>query len=301
MSKKHYIKRHLLIINRIRKNPCSFKEIEDYLEQISYSSNENYSVSKRTFERDLLEIREIYNIDIQYKRSSNTYEIEDDSLDLLTQRIIESFEIYDFLSLSDSFSDYVLLEKRKPLATEFLQELLSAVKNKYEVLVTHKKFNEKSANKIRKVYPLALKEALFRWYLVAFDPNDGQIKTFGLERISEVEILKTTFPTEKIPSIEEKFRHSYGVITDGTPPKKIVLSFAPEETDYIKSLPLHHSQKIVSENEKECIVELFVSPTYDFIMEILSMGKEVVVLEPVSLKKKIQKILEETLKKYKKQ
>lgn len=299
MSKKHYIKRHLLIINRIRKKPCSFKEIEDYLEQISYSSDENYSVSKRTFERDLLEIREIYNIDIQYKRSSNTYEIEDNSLDLLTQRIIESFEIYDFLSLSDSLSDYVILEKRKPLATEFLQELLFAVKNKYEVLVTHKKFNEKSVNKTRKVYPLALKEALFRWYLVAFDPNDGQIKTFGLERISEVEVLKSTFPTEKIPSIEEKFRHSYGVITDGTPPEKVVLSFDPEETDYIKSLPLHHSQKIVSENEKECIVELFISPTYDFIMEILSKGKEITVLEPVGLRENIKEILQKSLRNYK--
>src|SRR5690606_23819623 len=266
------------------------KEIEDFLKKISYNSDENYSVSKRTFERDLLEIREIYNIDIQYKRSSNTYEIEDNSLDLLTQRIIESFEIYDFLSLSDSLSDYVILEKRKPLATEFLQELLFAVKNKYEILVTHKKFNETSENKTRKVYPLALKEALFRWYLVAFDPNDGQIKTFGLERISEVKTLKTIYSTKEIPSMEEKFRHSYGIITDGTKPEKVVLSVLPEEINYLKSLPLHHSQKIVSENEKECIVELFISPTYDFIMEILSKGKEITVLEPVGLRENIKEI-----------
>src|SRR5690554_7173260 len=176
MSKKHYIKRHLLIINRIRKNPCSFKEIEDYLEQISYNSDENYSVSKRTFERDLLEIREIYNIDIQYKRSSNTYEIEEDNIDVKTQRIIESFEMYDFLSLPDSLSEYVLLEKRKPLATEYLQELLFAIKNKYEIEVTHQKFGNTSKNPTRKVYPLALKEALFRWYLVAFDPTTDKSK-----------------------------------------------------------------------------------------------------------------------------
>src|SRR5690606_15418503 len=111
MSKKHYIKRHLLIINRIRKNPCSFKEIEDYLEQIANDTEENYSVSKRTFERDLSEIREIYNIDIQYKRSSNTYEIEEDDIDLKTQRIIESFEIYDFLSLTDSLRNMLYWKK----------------------------------------------------------------------------------------------------------------------------------------------------------------------------------------------
>lgn len=298
MSKKHYIKRHLLIINRIRKNPCSFKEIEDYLEQIANDTEENYSVSKRTFERDLSEIREIYNIDIQYKRSSNTYEIEEDDIDLKTQRIIESFEIYDFLSLTDSLSEYVILEKRKPLATEYLQELLFAVKNKYEVLVTHKKFNDKSADNTRKVHPLALKEALFRWYLVAYDPNDGQIKTFGLERISEVKTLKTTFTTDKIPSMEEKFRHAYGVVTDGTKPEKVVLSFAPEEADYIKTLPLHHSQKILYENNKELVVELYVSPTYDFIQEILSKGKYVKILQPESLVKKVRQICESVLKQY---
>lgn len=300
MSKKHYIKRHLLIINRIRKNPCSFKEIEDYLERMFYNSDENYSFSKRTFERDLKEIREIYNIDIQYNRSSNTYGIEEDYMDEKTQRIIESFEIYDFLSLPDSLSEYVLLEKRKPLATEYLQELLFAIKNKYEVEVTHQKFGNTSKNPTRKVYPLALKEALFRWYLVAFDPNDGQIKTFGLERISEVKTLKTIYSTKGIPSMEEKFRHSYGIITDGTKPEKVVLSVLPEEIEYLKSLPLHHSQKIVSEKEKECIVELFISPTRDFIMEILSMGKEITVLEPVSLRENITEILKKSLRNYKK-
>lgn len=297
MSKKLYIKRHLLIINHIRKKPCSFKEIEDYLEQMSY--DEPLAVSKRTFERDLTEIREIYNIDIQYRRSSNTYGIEEDNIDLKTQRVIESFEIYDFLSLSDSLTEYVLLEKRKPLATEYLQELLFAIKNKYEIEITHQKFGNNSKKPTRRVHPLALKEALFRWYLVAFDPNDGQIKTFGLERISEVKMLKTIYSTDKIPSMEEKFRHSYGIITDGTKPEKVVLSVLPEEINFLKSLPLHHSQKIVSEDDKECIIELFISPTYDFIMEILSMGKEITVIEPISLREKIKEILKKTLENYK--
>ena len=301
MSKKQYIKRHILIINRIRKSPCSFADIEMYLEIMAYNTEEQFAISKRTFERDLVEIRDIYNIDIQYNRFSNAYVIEEENIDLKTQRIIESFEIYDFLSLTDTLSEFVLLEKRKPLATEYLNEILFAIKNKYEILVTHKKFGQKlHKNTPRLVYPLALKEALFRWYLVAFDPSDGQIKTFGLERILEIKTLKTSFTMEKVPSIEEKFKYSYGVITDGTKPEKIILTFSPDEADYIKSLPLHYSQKIILENDKEFRVELFLSPTYDFIMEILSMGKEVKVVEPNVLKEKIKIILKETLKNYKK-
>src|SRR5690554_3617666 len=158
MSKKLYIKRHLLIINHIRKKPCSFKEIEDYLEQMSY--DEPLAVSKRTFERDLTEIREIYNIDIQYRRSSNTYGIEEDNIDLKTQRVIESFEIYDFLSLSDSLTEYVLLEKRKPVATEYLQGLRFASEDKYELQNTRQKFGNNSNRPTGRVHRLALQEGL---------------------------------------------------------------------------------------------------------------------------------------------
>ena len=299
MSKKLYIKRHVLIINRVKKSPCSFLEIEECLENFTLDNDEQYAISKRTFERDLVEIRTIYNIDIQYNRKLNKYEIINEDFDLNSQRIIESFEIYDFLSYSTLFSESVILEKRKPLATEYLQEILFAIKNNYEIHIKYKKFGEQFEKaSSRLVYPLALKEALFRWYLVAFDPDDGQIKTFGLERILEIQTLKTVFSNEKIPSISEKFKYSFGIITDGTKPIKIVLSFEPEEANYIKTLPIHESQKILKDSGNEFIVSLFLSPTYDFIMEILSLGKKVIVLEPDSLKEKIKGILQETLKKY---
>lgn len=299
MSKKLYIKRHILIINKVKKSPCSFLEIEECLENFTIENDEQYAISKRTFERDLVEIRTIYNIDIQYNRKLNKYEIINEDFDLNTLRIIESFEIYDFLSYSTLFSESVILEKRKPLATEYLQEILFAIKNNYEILIKYKKFGEQSEKaSSRLIYPLALKEALFRWYLVAFDPVDGQIKTFGLERILEIQTLKTVFSNEKIPSISEKFKHSFGIITDGTKPIKIVLSFEPDEAYYIKTLPIHESQKTLKDSGNEFIVSLFLSPTYDFIMEILSLGKKVIVLEPDSLKEKIKSILQETLKKY---
>ena len=54
MSKKLYIKRHISVINRVKKSPCSFFEIQSYLEKIAYNTEEDFSLSKRTFERDLV-------------------------------------------------------------------------------------------------------------------------------------------------------------------------------------------------------------------------------------------------------
>lgn len=299
MSKKQFIKRHHLIINKLRSNPCSFKNIQDYLEKHSIDDDENYMISKRTFERDVQEIWEIYKVDIKYQRSQNVYQIMEDA-DGLNDRRIESFQIFNALSISDSVSNQIIIEKRRPLGTENMHGLLHAIKNKFEVQITHQKFwNKNNEKKKRVVYPLALKEARYRWYLVAQDPKEGVVKTFGLDRIADLDITRKKFEYPKEFNPEEKFRHSFGIITDGIKPKKIKLWLSNGQADYIKSLPLHHSQKIVSENEKECVIELFMSPTYDFIMELLSIGQEVKVLEPESLKKEIVKRLEDTLKQYK--
>jgi predicted DNA-binding transcriptional regulator YafY len=270
-----------------------------YLEKSSFS-DENYTISKRTFERDLIEIFDIYQIKIKYFRPENVYKIVQEANEGKTNKIIESFQIYNALSLSDSVSKNIMIESRKPLGTENLHALLHAIKNKFEVQFTHEKFwIEHNEKKKRTVYPLALKEARNRWYLVVQDTKDTVFKTFALDRISDLDISSKKFEYPKDFNPEEKFEHAFGIITDRTKPEKIKLWFSNAQADYIKSLPLHHSQKIVSENETESIIELYLCPTYDFVMELLSIGKEVKVLEPISLKKEMIKRLEATLKHYK--
>jgi predicted DNA-binding transcriptional regulator YafY len=300
MSKKQFIKRHHLIINKLRSSPCSFKEIQDYLEKHSINDDENYAISKRTFERDVKEIWEIYKIDIEYKRSQNAYEITQDADEAKNDRLIESFQIFNALSISDSISNQIIIEKRKPLGTENMHGLLHAIKNQLQVQFSYEKFwKSNNEKKVRSAYPLALKEARNRWYLIAQDPIEGISKTFGLDRIFNLDISRKKFEYPTDFNAEKKFEHSFGITIDDMKPEKIKLCFSPRQADFVKSLPLHHSQKIVTENEKECIIELFMRPTYDFIMELLSIGQEVKVLEPDSLKKEIVKKLEDTLRQYK--
>jgi predicted DNA-binding transcriptional regulator YafY len=98
--------------------------------------------------------------------------------------------------------------------------------------------------------------------------------------------------------VENLFQHSFGIIFEENPPQKVVLEFSTFQANYIKALPLRHSQKTISEDKDFCVFELTIYPTYDFIMEILSIGKEVRVLESSTLKEEIKSILMESLKKY---
>jgi predicted DNA-binding transcriptional regulator YafY len=299
MSKKKFLNRYILIINKLRKKACSFEEIQEHLKQQSEFDEENYEVSIRTFQRDIKEIGSMYNIDISYNRSQNVYEIMQDVNDDRNERLMESFELFNALNLSSSLQDHIVVEKRKPLGTENMHGLLHAIKNHFEISFTHEKYWDDKHKNSRIVYPLSLKEARNRWYLVAKDHKDGVIKTFGLDRITELQITTKKFIYPLDYSHDEKFKYSFGIITDEVKPQKIKLALSHEQSNYIKSLPLHYSQKIISDDENGCIIELLMSPTYDFVMELMSFGQEVKVIEPKSLQEEIIVKLETALKQYK--
>ena len=63
----------------------------------------------------------------------------------------------------------------------------------------------------------------------------------------------------------------------------MILSFAPWQGKYFNSLPLHHSQEIITDNDKELRLRLHLAVTYDFLMEIRSYGREVEVVKPEGL------------------
>ncbi len=299
MSKKHFIKRHLLILERLRKNPCDFKELQEYVRKQFMYEDEDYELLIRTFERDQKEILSIYGVEIKYIRKEKVYKIIQEADEGKTNRLMESYQMYNALSMSDTVVNHLIVEKRKPLGTENMYGLLHAIQNQVEVSLVYEKFWDFDHEKFQRVLrPLMLKEARQRWYLIAEDPKDGAIKSFGLDRISDLEISSRRFEYPKSFNAEEKFKHAFGIISGEEAPEKIRLWLTREQGNYIKSLPLHDSQKLISETDTEVVLELFICPTHDFVMELLSMGANVKVLEPKSLQKKVKARLLEAVGMY---
>jgi len=299
MPKETYLHRYSLIIKRLEKSPATFEQIANYLEIETDVQGKNFIISKRTFQRDIKDIYAQLNIEIaNEKKGDKRYfikskpETEDHS-----QRLLDAYQMVNLVKVSQEYSAHVLFEPRKLRGVEHFTGLLYAIKNKKIICFDHYKYWE-DVIKQRTVHPLALKEARGRWYLIAVDTKDSNLKTFGLDRISELEISKVSFRNKYDFNIEELFTHSFGIINDeDSKPQKITLSFTYEQGQYIKAYPLHHSQKTIGEDEN-VIVELFIRPTHDFIMELLSFGEEITILSPASLAKKIKATSVNVVKKY---
>ncbi|TBW30253.1 YafY family protein [Gramella sp. KN1008] len=297
MSVRQTIKRHFKIISLLQKKPMGFEEIQDEIAIDPDSVEEKLLTSQRTFQRDILDIASIYGIEIASDKSRNLYYIKDDVEDESTQRLRENYDLLNAIRLSKGMGNSLFFEQRKALGTKHMAGLLYAVQNLWVVEFEYKKFWDGSVSQ-RRVYPISLKEARNRWYLIAKDEKDDIIKNFSLDRIENLNLTKDHFKSIDF-DVETEFENSFGII-NGTEeePVEVILSFSPREGRYVGSLPLHKSQELIEQNDKEIRYRYFIRPTYDFKMEILSYGDQVKVLAPKILQQKIKEQLKRSIARY---
>ena len=298
MSKKESIARYSLIIKKLRKHPANFDEILDYLDRESELQEYDFRISKRTFQRDLNDIRTLYNIDIQYSKSKRAYYIDYDEQDEVSERILEAFDTFNALNISDRVSNHIHFEKRKPQGTENLHGFIHAIKNHLQIKFEYQKFWEDEPT-TRNIEPYALKEFKNRWYVLAKDLKDNKIKSFALDRLSDLEISKNKFEKPADFDINQYYKYCFGIISPNDDnPKEIILSFTAYQGKYIKTLPLHESQEILIDNDEKLRIKLTLFLTHDFYMELLSYGDELKIIQPQELVEDIKSTLERTLKLY---
>ncbi|MEY4834708.1 MAG: hypothetical protein RI980_823 [Bacteroidota bacterium] len=288
MAKKEYLQRYILIVELLRRKEVSFHEIKEFLFE-----NE-IEISQRTFQRDKEEIESLWGIEIKYNKKEGVYEIIEELSDGKFDRIAESFTLANALNISASVSKYIFLEQRKPKGTEYFNRVLYAIQN--NLIITFQLNSFWAEPTQRRCVPKAIKEAQNRWYLIGYDLDREDFRNYGLDRISNFEITSSKKATPNI-NVPEHYKNAFGIETYGVP-IMILLEIDNSQKEYIKSLPFHTSQKIVEEKDKCFTIELFMHPTFDFIMEILKLGNWIEVIQPNNIKQEVRKIVIEQYKKY---
>lgn len=283
MSVRTNLLRYIHILTKLRKAPASFKEIDNYLRRQSDLQGEKLDVSKRHFRRTLDDIESIFEIEVKYDASRDQYFIVDEYQSDVSQRRLEAFDTFSVLKIGESASEHIHFEKRRPLGTEHFFVLLNAIKAHLQLTFYYQKFKDE-AGEIRTVQPYALKEFRNRWYLLSLDLKDEKMKTFGLDRLSDIHLTGQSFCRSDKFNVDDFFRNSFGIISPNNKQiETVILSFNVHQGRYIKSLPLHESQEILVDSSEELRVKLNIYISYDFLLEMLSHGETVKVISPKKL------------------
>ena len=279
MAKLSQIRRLAILINKlsaVRYVPTDalVAHVENTL---ALYDNKDSNYSQRTMQRDFGLIDEMFGIVIRNDKSRGYYIAELDEMTDNYKELLLNFELLSSINTDSVLQKYVLAEhRRNAIRHELIAPLLKAIRkrNPIEFDYTLVRHNGKIVHK--RLMPHFLKESQYRWYLIGYD-TDGKLKSFGVDRISAINILEDTqFLRDEHIDIPALFRESYGIWNNPEDPvEEIVLKYDSVDGAFVKTLPLHHSQQILSEDETGITVKLRLRITNDFVMELLSRSRSV--------------------------
>lgn len=296
MKPARIFQQYIWIINTLRQyKKLSLEELNNLWQNDDV--NGGAPLSRTTFNRHKDSILDMFGIIIEcttfpgYKYYiANPEVLGDDSIE---GWLFSTLTVSTVLSDSVSLRERILLEN-VPAGEEFLQTIIQALKANRKLLITYQRFGQDSYEK--SIFPYALKLFHQRWYLLAF--TGRHYATYSLDRMLSVSLTEETFETPIDFAPEAYFSEYYGILTDDTPMAHVVIRTYGSTPNYLRTLPLHASQKELQSTDEYTDFSLDIRPTADFINTLLSHSDGLEVLEPADLRLKIREILTRTLNRY---
>ena len=215
---------------------------------------------------------------------------------------LDTFEWLDGLKKRLDIKEHrrIILFDSNPYLTgkKLIGTLFTAISNKCVISLKYHSFKNSEANRYI-VNPYLLKEYNNRWFLIA-GYKDGTIRNFALDRIEEFEIMSALEYIEPDEDLESRFDDIVGVtLFSDMPTEEILLWVNEEGYQYVKTKPLHGSQRDVKGEEDKAVREKYTALqggrffrlqcilNYELEQLLMSKMDQLVVLEPATLKESL--------------
>jgi predicted DNA-binding transcriptional regulator YafY len=134
-------------------------------------------------------------------------------------------------------------------------------------------------------------------YLIGFDEGRGGLRTFKIERITEVTVTPRTFEPPEGGSVEGLLRAAWDIIAD-QPSTSVTLRFSRAVADRVAETIWHPSQSTEAGPDGSLVWRATVAGTIEIRLWILSWGDDVEVLEPEELRADVAATLDRALARY---
>lgn len=243
--------------------------------------------------------------------SENDLNIMQEAVDILQE--LQGFD--DFAEMADVVSrlrEKLAISKygRKPVINfdsvpdlkglKWLNPLYQYIVRKQTIRVVYQSFSAQDST-CYILFPYLLKEFRNRWFLFGSIHNKLTLYNLALDRIINVE-PDNDVPYRENPRFDTEhfFDDVIGVSKNiGNAPCRICFWSSPEQSPYIKTKPLHPSQRLLRQNEDgSCEFEIRVVINFELYSVLMSYGPGVRVFYPRHVVHYIKDKLEEAAKQY---
>lgn len=290
------------------------EEIDKKWAQSSLNDKKEEKIPERTFHRWRIGAEELLHINIECNRTKMEYYIANAS-DLEKEKvqrwILNTFAVTNTVTENRQLCDRILVEDM-PSDARFLSTIMEAMREGIMIRMTYQRFNADEPHSFE-IEPYCLKAFKQRWYMVGrAEDHPDQLRVYALDRVHAItKVKEKCFTIDPNFDAQRYFSDYYGVWTDEqVAAQRVVIQVNTRDANYIRSLPLHHSQQekllipdTIDKDGKNLqdgysIFEYNIAPTFDFIQELRTHGSQLKILTPQSLANEMQKNAAEVVELY---
>ena len=293
---KQRFDRYLAFTERLMQQPRSMEDL-----------TQHFSVDRRTIYRWIEYLEKELHVHVINRKGmfgltdESQEEVNKDSLN--TWRL-NTISLMNTLKGRETLKDRILLENIP--SSSNLEPILEAMENNQWINFDYVKYYDNpdlKTERYRRMEPYCVKLFERRWYVICHSGekkgNNG-MRTFSLDQISKLKVMKTTFKLPKDFRAETYFKDVYGITTGFNGPLQTIEVKADNaRANYFRALPLHHSQQEIERNAKYSIFTYELCPSNDFYQILLHNAEYVEVLSPETVREEIAKKVWAMAEKYK--
>ncbi len=208
-----------------------------------------------------------------------------DEADTIISKLEENRLHKDFYRIQlDTLPGYVGLE--------YITPLKNAIFDKKPISLTYKEFDREVVQLV--YHPYILKEYNNRWFVLGYaektDNAFGKIWLFALDRILKIQPGTCKYIKPEKDIITRYFYDIFGVTNyKEREPEKVIIRVKKFRSNYIKTKPIHASQKLIREDIEFDDYGLKLKLNNEIISHFLSFGEDLAVIEPSSFIEEIKR------------
>ncbi len=293
--------RYVWLIDILQRHKrLTFQEINDLWKESDLGYGDDLPL--RTFHNHQKAIKDIFDVYIECdKKDGYRYYIDEPERlegNNLRSWLISSYATLNQIQADNKLENRILFEDI-PSGQTWLTRITDAMRRDRVLRITHQGFYKPEPSTFD-IEPYLLKVARRRWYVVARSPYysdrnrergvkpDDVYLAYALDRISNIEETGESFVVNKNFDANRYFEGCCGIITSDEPIERVVVRAYDGFANYLRTLPLHSSQRELESDDESALFEYHVKPTFDFYQLILAQGDQIEVLEPESVREEMR-------------
>ena len=295
---RNLINKYIWIIDTIQRHGRITRDELNRL-WVKSSLSDGEPLARRTFYNYRQGILDTFNVAVECDQGTFEYYIDTSGSEQdgrLRNWLLDAASMSGMLSDSHGVSDRIVLAD-VPSARGNLPGVIQAMKESCRLCFSYRAYNRVNTKRNIVVEPYFVRIFKQLWYVIGYNIKDAMIKTYSLDRMSDVTIRNEHFEVPAGFSAADYFKDCFGIMQSKGEPKDVVLKASSNQAKYFRALPLHHSQS-EEVHDSYSLFHYHLLITYDFIQEILSHGSQVEVIAPPELKAMVVNELRTALANY---